>query len=234
MSVVELDLISAGAAKGLVQGAEPALLASADIAVRGQFGAVGTMRDSLLAGAACDVLILTEAMLENLAGEGWVVRETIRPLGRVHTGLAVPACAPLPAVADRESLAAAFVGASAIYCPDVVKATAGIHLRGVLGRLGVLERVAARLRPYPNGATAMRAMADAGDPRAIGCTQVSEILYTPGVVLVGPLPREFELATVYAAARCQRAKQVAAADRAIALLCGPQAAALRERGGFVG
>ena len=35
----------------------------------------------------------------------------------------------------------------------------------------------------------------------LGCTQVSEILYTPGVTLVGALPGELALSTVYSVAR---------------------------------
>ena len=62
-----------------------------------------------------------------------------------------------------------------------------------------------RLRPYPNGATAMRALAGARRTSPIGCTQVTEILNTPGVALVGPLPKQFELATVYTAG-VQRAR----------------------------
>ena len=46
----------------------------------------------------------------------------------------------------------------------------------------------------------MRALADTTGPGAVGCTQVTEILYTPGVDLVGPLPAEFTLATMYSVA----------------------------------
>ena len=45
-----------------------------------------------------------------------------------------------------------------------------------------------RLRTFPNGITAMRAMASDAVPGAIGCTQVTEIAYVPGVALVGLLP----------------------------------------------
>ena len=39
----------------------------------------------------------------------------------------------------------------------------------------------------------MREMAASDEGNAIGCTQITEIKYTPGVALVGPLPVEFEL-----------------------------------------
>ena len=46
----------------------------------------------------------------------------------------------------------------------------------------------------------MRELAQRASPGGLGCTQVSEILYTEGVELVGPLPARFELSTVYSGA----------------------------------
>ena len=50
-----LKLLSGGAAQALVGR----LAARSAVAVEGTFGAVGAMRDKLLSGAPCDVLILT-------------------------------------------------------------------------------------------------------------------------------------------------------------------------------
>lgn len=63
----------------------------------------------------------------------------------------------------------------------------------VLKKLGIFDDVQANLRPYPNGAVAMANMAQSTGDEAIGCTQLTEILYTQGVTLVGLLPKEFEL-----------------------------------------
>ncbi len=102
----------------------------------------------------------------------------------------------------------------------------------VLQSLGIDGELAGRLRPFPNGATAMREMAQAGEAGVIGCTQVTEILYTPGVQLAGDLPKVFELATVYTAAVCTRAAEPRAAAELISLLISPEAAEVRRLGGF--
>jgi molybdate transport system substrate-binding protein len=78
----------------------------------------------------------------------------------------------------------------------------------------------------------MGAMATAGESGVIGCTQVTEILFTAGVQLVGLLPKEFELSTIYTAAVCTRARQPDAAREFIALLAGDEAAAVRADCGF--
>lgn len=78
----------------------------------------------------------------------------------------------------------------------------------------------------------MRELAAATGHDLIGCTQVTEILYTPGVQLVGVLPREFELATVYTAAACQRAANPAAARALVEMLAADANRAQRLAGGF--
>jgi len=74
----------------------------------------------------------------------------------------------------------------------------------------------------------------AGGAAPIGCTQVTEILAVEGVRLVGPLPAGYELASVYSAAIAQNARNRQAAQALIAILTGPQAAAVRTAAGFGG
>ena len=78
----------------------------------------------------------------------------------------------------------------------------------------------------------MRALAESGAPGALGCTQVTEILYTPGLTLAGPLPEPFGLATIYAAGVSARASEPALAAAFIELLSGDGAAGERRAGGF--
>lgn len=227
-----LHVLSAGAAKGLVTAlAEPFRQASGH-ALQCQFGAVGAMRERLDAGDACDLIVLSRAMIDALAQAGRVDPASVADLGRVHTGVAVLAGAPLPAVADEAGLRRALTGAHAIYIPDPVRSTAGIHCMKVLAALGIADEVGARVKAYPNGATAMAEMARAADARAIGVTQVTEILYTPGVALVAPLPAAFELATVYSAAVIARSAGREAAEALLRQLTGPSSQQLRRAGGF--
>jgi molybdate transport system substrate-binding protein len=228
----QIRLLSGGAAQGLVRQLQDRFLAETGCAVEGSFGAVGTMRDRLLAGEPCDLVILTQALIDQLAAAGHVAAGSERPLGVVKTGVAVKAGEPAPAVAAASALKAALLAARGIYFPDPVKATAGIHFMKVLTSLGIDQRLASRLRPFPNGATAMRELSQATEAGLIGCTQVTEILYTPGVRLVGLLPPEFELATVYTAAVCSNARAPKAAADFIGLLASPEASAVRSAGGF--
>jgi molybdate transport system substrate-binding protein len=193
------------------------------------------MQEALLSGAPCDLMIVTAAMVDALVAGGTLRAEGRAALGRVRTGIAVRAragAAALPDITSPDGLKAALLAAEAIYFPDPARATAGIHVAKVMRELGVHDVLAPRFRTFPNGATTMRALADDGGPTAIGCTQVTEILYTEGVTLVGALPARFELATVYTAAVGAQAADPVLAARCIALLTGPDSLALRLAGGF--
>jgi molybdate transport system substrate-binding protein len=110
-------------------------------------------------------------------------------------------------------------------------ATAGIHFFKVLQTLGLDVELANRFRTFPNGATAMKEMALANGP-VIGCTQVTEIKYTEGVDLVGVLPQEFELATVYALGISSQTKQPDLAQAFSDALTDASTKPLRIAGGF--
>lgn len=227
-----VHILSGGAAQGLVQQLRGNFYNETGRAIEGHFGAVSLMRDKLLAGEPCDVLILTEPLIDELTVAGRVQPGSARALGRVRIGLAVKAGVSLPPVDTPDALKAALLAAQGIYCPDPNKATAGIHFMSVLKRLGLAPSLESLLRPCPSGAAAMRELATASGPGLIGCAQVTEIRFTPGVQLVGALPKEFELATVYAAAIASRAEQPQAARLLIDMLAAPDTAPLRRAGGF--
>jgi molybdate transport system substrate-binding protein len=227
-----LAVLSGGAAQGLVGALAPRFKTETGCETDAAFGAVGTMREKLLAGAPADLLILTRAVIDELTRQGHVVPGSAVDIGTVATAIAVRSGDPAPAVGDPARLRAALLAADAICLPDPRRATAGIHLAGVLDRLGIVAEVAPHLRAFPNGMTAMRALASSTAACPIGCTQVTEIVATPGVKLVGPLPDPLDLATVYAAAVCIRAALPDAARALAELLAGEAAQDARRRAGF--
>lgn len=224
-----LALLSAGAAKGLVEALAPRWNGPP---WRARFGAVGAMQEALDDGAPCDVLIVTDAMAAALEASGKLRPGSRRPLGSVSTGVAVAAGAAAPSIVDGDALKRALLGASALYFPDGERSTAGAHFVAVLRRLGIHDQVMGRLRMFASGAVAMSALAESGDAAAIGCTQVTEILYTSGVTLAGSLPEGYELKTIYSAGIARDGADVFAAQRFIDLLTGAGSLALRQAGGF--
>jgi molybdate transport system substrate-binding protein len=224
--VVTLAFVSAGAAEGLVR----AFAAQSGVAIEGRFGAVGAMLEALEAGENADVVILTRKQVASLAARARVLAASVADLGTVATAIAVRSADNPPDISSAEALRAALLAADAIHFPDPAKATAGIHFADVLDRLGLAEALAGRLRTHPNGRTAMRALAESvGNP--IGCTQATEILATPGLTLVGALPRGYSLDTVYSAAVDARSTNTQAGDF-VRRLTGKEERERRAAAGF--
>ena len=223
-----LHLLCAGAAQGLVKALQPGFGAT----VEARFGAVGAMKEALLAGERCDVMVVTGALIDQLCASGALRAATRAELGSVATGIAVLQGRPRPDVSSPQALRSALLASSSVWFPDPERATAGIHFLKVMQQLGVADTLRPRFRPWPNGATAMREMAAAQEPNAIGCTQVTEINYSAGVELVAALPDPHGLSTVYAAAVARDAADPEAAGRFVALLTGAGSLALRRSGGF--
>ena len=228
-----LNILSGGAAQGLVGSLAPTFKVLTGFDITGEFGAVGAMADKLRNGVATDIVILTAAIVAKLATEKLVVSSSIADVGLVETALAVRAGEPQVTANDAATLREALLAADAIFVPDTRASTAGIHVAKVLHQLGIAEQVSARLKIFPNGATAMRQLAASDAARPIGCTQSTEIISTPGVVLSGSLPAGCDLSTVYTAAVTTGAVQARQARDLIGLLIAADQHELRQRAGFL-
>jgi len=228
----DLRLLSAGAAQGVVEAMREPFRAATGATIDATFGAVGALAARFADGETCDAVILTATMIADLERRAQLLPGTSAPLGRVRTGVAVRSGDPQPGIADRAQLAAAFRAAPAIYVPDTTKSTAGTHMADVFRRLGLGDELAPRLSIHPNGATAMRALASSTQRGAIGCTQITEIRFIPGVVLVGALPAEFELATVYSVAVAGAAPHPQLGRQFAEMISASSRRALREERGF--
>lgn len=229
----KLTILSGGAARGLVDMLTRQFAADTGFDVGGEFSAVGAMADKLRAGTRADLVILTSSLVADLVREGLVIDGSARDLGIVLTGVAFRTGDKPRSVATSDALRAALLAADAIYVPDMKQSTAGIHISGVLTRLGIADEVKAYLRSFPNGATAMRELAASRFTHPIGCTQITEILTTPGVALAGALPKDCELATVYTGALCANGAHTDEAKHLLALLTNDSSRAERARAGFV-
>ena len=228
-----LKILSGGAAQGLVASLAPRFKEQTGLIIEGEFGAVGAMAGKLRGGAPADIVILTAKIIADLAGENLVAPASIADVGLVETAIAVRAGDAKVTINDAASLRAALLAADAIFVPDVKASTAGIHVAKVLQQLGIAETVAARLKIFPNGASAMRQLAASDATRPIGCTQSTEILNTAGVVLSGSLPKGCDLSTVYTAAVAKGAVHARQAELLIDLLTNADQRELRIRAGFL-
>jgi molybdate transport system substrate-binding protein len=227
----ELVVLAAGATESTVRDVFGAFEKEGGHEVKLTFGAVGKLRDLYLSGQKADVLIVTPVIIEQLEAKG-VVRPGSRvDLGHVGGGIAVRAGAPKPAVGTPEDLRKALLDAAEVYYADPATATAGAYFMKVADRLGIGDEVRKKGHARPGGRAAMKAMAQS-KAKAIGLTQISEILAVPEVVLVGPYPGDLQLDTTYSGIVPKDAAHPDAAAAFLRFLTGPQARARFAKAGF--
>src|SRR4051794_38866696 len=102
--MTNLNILSGGAAHGLVESLSPAFKAKTGLDIAGSFGAVGAMADKLRGGEPSDLIILTRALVAKLGEERLVVPSSAIDVGIVETALAVRASDPNVSAPDQASL----------------------------------------------------------------------------------------------------------------------------------
>lgn len=229
--MANLHVLSAGAAQSVVNQVIAALKHSTGTYVVAEFGAVGAIKAKALDGAAVDVIVLTDVMIDELIASGFAAPGR-HDLGRVGTGVAVRAGVLHPDVGNADALRDTLRMASKIVFPDPAIATAGRIVMKCLDELDLDGELAGRIRFFANGNAAMTWLAKYGDAHTIGITQDTEILPIAGVEYVAPLPDEFQAKATYAAGRVAASANAGAADDFIARLTSPAARPMLQAAGF--
>ena len=113
-----LNILSGGAAQGLVASLAPKFKALTGLDIEGEFGAVGAMADKLRAGMPADIVVLTAAMIADLAQESLSSALRYRTSAQSRTAVAVRAGDHKVTVGNAAALRDAFLAADAIFVPD--------------------------------------------------------------------------------------------------------------------
>lgn len=228
-AAAEIRILSGGAVKAGVTDLAEAWGRATGHRVTITYATTGASMQKLAAGEPADVIILTAEAIDQLAGKGTVVAATKTEVARVGIGVAVREGAPRPDISTPEAVKQAMLAARSVAYMDPTKGgTSGIHFSQVLERMGIAAAVTPKAVLVDTGFAAERV---AKGEAEIVVHQISEILPVKGVSLIGPLPREIQKVTVYAAAVSATSPAAEAARALIASLTTPPA---REKFAAVG
>ncbi len=189
---------------------------------------MGTTTDAvptrLARGEPIDVLVMVGSALDALAKDG-KASDTV--VARSFMGAAVKQGAPAPDVSTAAKLRAVLLAAPSVAVSD---SASGVFLqREGWAHLGIAKEMASKVRVIP--ADPVGGVVARGDV-AIGFQQVSELKPVPGITILGPLPPEVSLVTVYAAGVVTGAAHAAAGRRLVDFLRGPMAAGIIAASGM--
>ncbi|HKA61112.1 MAG TPA: substrate-binding domain-containing protein [Methylomirabilota bacterium] len=215
----EVKVFSAGAVRAIVTDLAEQFRQETGNTVTFSFGTAGQTRQKLLGGEPVDVVILTDAGIDDMIKQGALASGSHVDLARTGMGVGVREGAPKPDIATSEAFKATLLNAkSLVYVDPAQGATSGVHFKSVLERLGIADEVKGKTQLVSGGYPAEKV---ASGEAELVVHQISEIVPVKGVTLVGPLPPDFQKVTVYSAGLAARSPSPDAARAFIAFLARP-------------
>ena len=138
--------------------------------------------------------------------------------------------APKPDVSTVEAFKKALLDAKSVsYIDPASGGSSGIYVGKLLQRLGIADQMKPKEKLKHGGYVAD--LISSGQSE-LGIHQISEIVPAPGVTLVGPLPKEIQNYTDYAAGVGPNTKYPAEARTLVAMFTSPSAKALFKSKGM--
>jgi molybdate transport system substrate-binding protein len=178
-------------------------------------------------GEAFDFVVLAADVIEQLAAGGRVDPGSRTDLARSAVAIAVAAGATRPDVSTESTIRDAVLRARSI---GYSTGPSGAHLIRLFERWGIADAIAPRIVQAPPGIPVGTLVAR-GDVE-LGFQQLSELMHLPDIDVVGLLPAEIQVETVFSAAVCTASNCPAAAKALLSFLASSEADAAKRRHGM--
>lgn len=179
------------------------------------------------AGEDFDLVLLASDAIDALMAAGRLLPGSKVDWARSEVAVAVRAGAPLPDIHNEDALRQSVLAARSI---GYSTGPSGVALRRLFARWAIADAVADRLVQAPPGVS-VAALLARGEV-ALGFQQLAEMLSVAGIRIVGALPPEVQISTVFSAAVGARSQQAGAARALLAHLVSPETSDAKRRQGM--
>jgi molybdate transport system substrate-binding protein len=177
-------------------------------------------------GESFDVLISGAIPVDDWIREGRIAANSRTEIARSGIGVEVRSGRQKPDISTVDAFTRVLLDARSIAYLNV---GSGIYLEGLFERLGLARALAAKtIRPDTDIVSELVARGEV----EIGMTVITQILTTPGVELVGPLPAEIQSYVTFVAGVSTQSKAAGAAAELVEFLRGPSATAVIKKQGM--
>jgi molybdate transport system substrate-binding protein len=226
----EVKLLTAGAFKQVVLALVPDFEKQTGNNVVVDNDTAGGLKKRIESGEAFDVAVITPAVIDELAGAGKIAAGSRVNLASVSIGVVVKEGAPKPDVSTVDAFKRALLEAKSVaYIDPASGGSSGIYIDKLLERLGIADQVRPKAKLKKGGYVAELIVSGEAE---LGLHQISEIVPVKGAVLVGPLPKEIQNTTTYAAGLSASPQNKEAAQALIKMFSGPAAATVLKSKGM--
>lgn len=226
----EVKLLTAGAFKQVVLALVPDFEKQTGHKVVVDNDTAGGLKKRIESGEAFDVAVITPAVIDELAGAGKIAAGSRVNLASVSIGVVVKEGAPRPDVSTVDAFKRALLEAKSVaYIDPASGGSSGIYIDKLLERLGIADQVRPKSKLKNGGHVADLIVSGEAE---LGLHQISEIVPVKGAALVGPLPKEIQSTTTYAAGLSASPQNKDAAQALIKMLSGSAAAAVLKSKGM--
>ena len=181
-------------------------------------------------GELFDIVVLAADAIDRLAAAGRVDPGSRVDFARSGVALAVPAGAPHPDIGTEAAVRNAVLAAPSI---GYSTGPSGTYLTRLFERWGIAATIAPRIVQAPPGVPVGTLIAR-GEV-ALGFQQSSELMHLSGIDMIGVLPPEIQVTTIFSAAICTictASAQREAARALLAFLASPDADSAKRAHGM--
>ena len=219
--------ISSMATRGVL--AELALLYGQQQGLAVQIEATGGVDAAkrVLAGEVFDLVVLAADAIERLIAAGRVLPGSRVDLVQSGVAVAVRAGAALPDISTESALRSAVLAAHSL---GTSTGPSGVQLAKVFERWGIADQIRSRTVVAPPGVP-VGVLVARGEV-ALGFQQLSELIPLAGIHIVGPLPADVQINTLFSAGVCSSSVQPQAVQALLGFLASPQASEAKLRHGM--
>ncbi len=194
----ELKIFSTIAVQSALEVLAPQFEAQNDLRLRIEWNTAPVLVKRLQGGETADVLILNRAGIDTMIREGRVLAGSEVTLASSATAIAIKAGAARPDISTPEALKRTLLAARAIsYTDPAAGGASGIYFAKLLERLGIADEINAKTKfPPPAGLSGDFLLTGDAD---LAVQQKPELLQVPGIEILGTLPGDLHMVTVFVA-----------------------------------
>ncbi len=229
----EITVLSTTALQTTLEALAPEFERATGYQLTFHFGPSGRMANRAGEGEATDIAIVTGGGIDDLITKGRIVAGSRTDIARSKIGVAVQMGAPRPDISSVEAFKRTLLAAKTIGMSNPVGGgQSGAHLAKVFDRLGISEAMRVKSTYGPGGPAGLIGKYLLRKEVELGLQQMPELMAVDAIDIIGPIPDEVQLDTVFSAGLSSAATNAEGARRWVDHLRSAAAVAVIEAKGM--